>query len=460
MKHIQITTKTNLVFLLLLAILSIPRWSFAQTIIHRDPRIETATQAITTASLQSTIENLVKFHTRHNLSTQSNADIGIGAASHYIEQRLNELSKGREDFISAERVSYKAGGSGSRLDREILLPNIVATIKGSNLQDDRIIVMLGHYDSRTENNNDSTAFAPGANDNGSGVAALMESATFLAQHRLPVTVKIMFLSGEEHGLLGASHMAEIARNENWNVIAVINNDMISNSQSSDTDIRNNTKLRVFSENIPFVETELQAKERVYNSSQNDSPSRQLARYIKEIGERYTPNLEIKLIYRIDRFGRGGDHTPFCKTGFTAVRVCEYYENYDRTHAITQTIDGREFGDVIKGVDFEYLRKNTIVNLSTVMNLAYAPDAPLNVFTDASDLSNYSKISWQAPTLGVKPAGYYLLIRETDKSEWERKIFVEGESAVVSYSKDNYFFAVQAVSAAGNESVAVFSRGKK
>lgn len=460
MKQIQITTKSNLVFLLLLATLTIPQWSFAQTIISRDPRIETATQAITTASLQNTIEALVKFHTRHNLSTQSSADIGIGAASLYIEQRLHELSVGREDFVSVERVRYKAGGSGSRIEREIWLPNIVATIKGSNLQDDRVIVLLAHYDSRTENNNDSTSFAPGANDNGSGVAALMESASILAQNRLPVTVKIMFLSGEEHGLLGAAYMAEIARKENWNVIAVINNDMISNSQSSDTDIRNNTKLRVFSENIPFVETEEQAKERVYNSSQNDSPSRQLARYIKETGERYTPNLEIKLIYRIDRFGRGGDHTPFCKEGFTAVRVCEYYENYDRTHAITQTIDGREFGDVIKGVDFEYLRKNSIVNLSTVMNLAYAPASPQDVFTDASDLSNYSKISWQAPTLGVKPAGYYLLIRETDKSEWEKKIFVEGESTVVPYSKDNYFFAVQAVSKAGNESVAVFSKGKR
>ncbi|MFA5656907.1 MAG: M20/M25/M40 family metallo-hydrolase [Dysgonamonadaceae bacterium] len=460
MKQLQITTKVNLALLLLLTTLMVPQWSFSQITIKRDPRIETATQAISTASLQNTIENLVKFHTRHNLSTQNRADIGIGAASLYIEQKLNELSVGREDFVSIERVRYRAGGSGSRLEREIWLPNIIATIKGSNLQDNRVIIMLAHYDSRTENNNDSTAFAPGANDNGSGVATLMENATILAQNRLPVTVKIMFLSGEEHGLLGAAHMAKIAREENWNVIAVINNDMISNSQSSDTDIRNNTKLRVFSENIPFVETEQEAKERVYNSSQNDSPSRQLARYIKETGERYTPNLKIELIYRIDRFGRGGDHTPFCKEGFTAVRVCEYYENYDRTHKITETINGKEFGDVIKGVDFEYLRKNSVVNLSTVMNLAYAPAAPNNVYTDASELSNYSKISWKAPTVGIKPAGYYLLIRETDKSQWERKIFVEGESAEVPYSKDNYFFAVQAVSEAGNESIAVFSKGKR
>ncbi len=460
MKQLQIVIKANCALFLLLATLMVPHSSFSQVIINKDLRIEKATQKVSVTSLKNTIESLVKFHTRHNLSTQNRADIGIGAASHYIEQRLKKLTEGREDFISVERVRFRAGERGSRIEREIWLPNIIATIKGSNPQDNRIIVMLAHYDSRTENNNDSTAFAPGANDNGSGVAALMESATILVQKRLPVTIKIMFLSGEEHGLLGAAHMAKIAREENWNIIAVINNDMISNSQSSDTDIRNNGKLRVFSENIPFIETEQQSKERVYNSSQNDSPSRQLARYIKETGERYTPNLEIKLVYRIDRFGRGGDHTPFCKQGFTAVRICEYYENYDRTHAITQTINGKEFGDVIKGVDFEYLRKNSIVNLSTVMNLAYAPAAPQNVFTDASNLSNYSNISWQAPTIGIKPIGYYLLIRETDKSEWERKIFVEGESVVVPYSKDNYFFAVQAVSETGNESIAVFSKGKK
>lgn len=460
MRQINIINRAVRSLLLLSALLMFSYPSFSQVIINRDPRIEIATNQITTANLKNTIENLVKFHTRHNLSTQSKKDVGIGAASHHIEQRLNKLREGREDFFSVERVVYRVGGSGSRIEREISLPNIIATIKGSNTQDNRVIVMLAHYDSRTENNNDSTAFAPGANDNGSGVAALMESATILAKNRVPITVKIMFLSGEEHGLLGAAHMAKIAREQNWNVIAVINNDMISNSQSSDTDIRNNSKLRVFSENTPFVESEQQAKERAYNSSENDSPSRQLARYIKETGERYTPNLEIKLIYRIDRFGRGGDHTPFCKQGFTAVRVCEYYENYDRTHKITETINGKEFGDVMTGVDLEYLRKNSIVNLSTVMNLAYAPAVPQNVFTDASYLSNYSKISWQAPTSGPKPAGYYLLIRETDKSEWERKILVKGESVVVPYSKDNYFFAVQAVSEAGNESLAVFSKGKR
>lgn len=460
MKQLFIINRTNCSLLLLFILLTISYTSFSQVIVNRDLKIEKATEQITVASLKSTIEDLVKFHTRHNLSNQSNAEVGIGAASNYIEKRLNELREGREGFFSVERVYYRTGGKGTRIEREISLPNIIATVKGSNPQDNRIIVMLAHYDSRTENNNDSIAFAPGANDNGSGVAALMESATILSQNQLPITIKIMFLSGEEHGLLGASHMAKIAREQNWNVIAVINNDMISNSQSSDTDIRNNNKLRVFSENTPFVESEQQAKERTYNSAENDSPSRQLARYIKETGERYTPNLEIKLIYRIDRFGRGGDHTPFCKQGFTAVRVCEYYENYDRTHKITETINGRDYGDVITGVDLEYLRKNSIVNLSTVMNLAYAPAAPQNVYTDASDLSNYSKISWQAPALGVKPAGYYLLMRETDKSEWERKIFIKDESVVVPYSKDNYFFAVQAVSEAGNESLAVFSKGKR
>jgi hypothetical protein len=393
------------------------------------------------------------------MSTQSKEDMGIGAAAAYLEKRLSSIAYGNENHFSVQRVLYKAGGQGSRIPRVITLPNIVATIKGSH-NPEAIIVLLAHFDSRTQDNNDSTAFAPGANDNGSGVAALMEIASIIANHPLPVTVKLMFLSGEEHGLLGAAHMASVAREENWNILAVLNNDMISNSHSSDTDNRNNNILRVFSENIPFVEDESMARERSFNSSENDSPSRQLARYIKEVGERYADNLEIKLVYRNDRFGRGGDHTPFCRNGFTAVRICEYYENYDRTHKITETIDGKEYGDVLKGVDTEYLRKNTIVNLSVVMNLGYAPAPPVEVFTSVSGLSNKTRISWKNAMGTPEPYGYYLLVRETDSPVWQKKIFVKGNEIEVPYSKDNYFFAVQSVNETGNESLYVFSKGKR
>ncbi len=431
----------------------------AQQIIKRDSRISESICLISSDNMKDYINSLLIFHTRHNLSSQNRADFGIGASADYIEQKLIGFGRDNSNY-SVERVNYKAGGKGSRLNRELTLTNIIATIKGDNPQDDRIIVLLAHYDSRVDDNTDSTTFAPGANDNGSGVAALMEISRILAARRLPVTVKLMFLSGEEHGLLGAAHMSAMAKENNWNIIAVLNNDMISNSHSSETNIVNNSVVRVFSENIPFTETSEQARERIFNSSENDSPSRQLARYIKECGERYVENLTIKLIHRNDRFGRGGDHTPFSRNGFTAVRICEYYENYDRTHKKVELIDGIQYGDIIEGVDFEYLRKNCAANLATVMNLVYAPAAPLNVFTDVSSLYNRTTVSWNAPDNCPKPYGYYLLIRETDSPVWQKKIFVQGESIVVPYSKDNYFFAVQSVNENGNESLAQFSKGKR
>lgn len=456
MKNFTVKVKHQKFAFLSALMLLTSSYLFSQEIVVKDSRIEAAVNEISVDNMRSNISSLVKFHSRHNLSTKNRADFGIGAAATFIENRLKEYA-GTDKRFTIERVNYKAGGAGSRLGREITLTNIVATIKGSNT-DDRVIALLAHYDSRSEDNSDSTAFAPGANDNGSGTAALLEIARILAGKELSATVKLMFLSGEEHGLLGAAHMAKIAREEGWNLIAVLNNDMISNSQSSDTDIRNNSLLRVFSENIPVSESDQDARERVFNSAENDSPSRQLARYVKEIGERYTHNISIKLIYRNDRYGRGGDHTPFNRLGFTAVRLCEYYENYDRTHQKTEVRDGRQFGDVIEGVDFEYLRKNTSVNLSTLMNLALAPYEPLNVTTNVSSLSNFTEITWKEPGKGIAPKGYYLLIRETDSPVWQKKIFVNGLSVKVPLSKDNYFFGVQSVNDTGNESLTLFSKG--
>ncbi len=431
----------------------------SQTIIYKDSEIEKALSKISADSLRLYTDDLLRFKTRHNLSKRSDKYIGIGAAANYLEDRINSFRKGNEEFVSVERVDYRAGGAGSRLGREITLTNIIATIKGSGA-DNRVIALLAHYDSRVDDNSDSTSFAPGANDNGSGVAALLEISRILSAMRLPANVKVMFLSGEEHGLLGAAHMAQVAQIERWNLIAVLNNDMIGNAHSSETDIRNNTVLRVFSENIPFTETENQTRERVFNSSENDSPSRQLARYIKETGERYVENISVKLIYRNDRFGRGGDHTPFSRKGFTAVRICEYYENYNRTHQKVGIKNGINFGDMPDGVDFEYLRKNCAVNLSSVINLSKAPNPPSRVHTDISSLGNFSQISWKAPSYGETPYGYFILIRETDSPVWQKKIFVKGESVTLPLSKDNYFFAVQSVNNIGNESLAQFSTGDR
>ena len=457
--NIYSASKTILLILVAMLLLN-TSVALSQQIDNQDPLIVQAVTSVSSDSLKSYVNDILKFHTRHNLSSKTDKNIGIGAASNYIFNKIKSFSKESGPEILVERVEYNAGGKGSRLGREIVLSNIVATIKGSSTQDKRVIVLLAHYDNRIDNNNDSTSFAPGANDNGSGVSALIEIARVLSSYRLPLTVKLMFLSGEEHGLLGADHMAQIAANEKWDIVSVINNDMIGNSGASETDSRNNSMVRVFSENIPSLETDEMKRERVFNSSENDSPSRQLARYIKETGERYVLNLNINLVYRNDRFGRGGDHTPFSKRGFTSVRICEYYENYNRTHQPIIFKDGIQYGDLIDGVDFEYVRKNTSANLATVMNLSYAPPVPLDVKIDLSTLSGETKITWRSPETGKSPDAYYLLIRETDKSQWQRKILVKGNSVIVPLSKDNYFFGVQSIDNAGHESLSVLATGNR
>ena len=432
--------------------------SFAQTILDRDPVIEQAVKEVSVPEMHKLIEDLVSFHNRNNLSSMNEKEKGIGASAEYLYNKVASFIPSSQGRLGVEKVFYTTGGINTRMGREVNLCNVVATIKGSNATDNRVIALLAHYDSRSLEGNDSTEYAPGANDNGSGVACLMEMTRLMSRIDLPVTIKIMFLSGEEHGLLGAGHMAEIAQKEKWNLIAVINNDMIGNSNASETNTHSNNMVRVFSENTPISENEELRKIRIFNSSENDSPSRQLARYIKEVGERYVDNMIVKLIYRNDRFGRGGDHTPFCRKGYTAVRVCEMNENYYRTHQKTEEKNGIRYGDEIWAIDFEYVRKNTGINLAVATNLALAPDVPVNVKIDVSGLTNYTELSWEAPQKGKVPAAYYVLMRETDQSGWQKKILVHGTNIRLPYSKDNYFFAVQSVDENAHESLPVFAVG--
>lgn len=423
-----------------------------QVLVDRDPRIAQAVAAICVDSLQATITDLVGFHTRHNLSSRTDPTRGIGAAAQYLYDKASRHIPASQDRLSVEKMYYTAGGPQTRLGREVELCNVVATLQGSD-PDRPMILLLAHYDSRVDHDHDSTSQAPGANDNGSGVAALMEIVRLASRIPTSATLKIAFLSGEEHGLLGAAHMAALARQQQWNIIAVLNNDMIGNADASQTGLHNNSVVRLFSENIPAIEDQRAARLRAYNSAENDSPSRQLARYIKQVGERYVDQLEVRLIYRNDRFGRGGDHTPFSQQGFTAVRITEYGENYDRTHQLVRRQNGIAYGDMIGGVDFQYVRKNAGINLASALNLAMAPQAPRQVRVDISALSNYTDLSWEAPQ-GNAPAGYRVLIRQTDRSMWQQAIVVSEPRVRLPLSRDNYFFAVQSVDAAGHESLAV------
>ena len=427
----------------------------AQTILNRDPEIKKMVDEISKVKIEEYVRKLVSYYTRHNMSEQNNPTKGIGAAWNWIKAEMEKNVSQSEGRLNVKFEEYTVGGQGQRIQGETKLKNVVATLKGIDPNDDRIIIISAHLDSRAAADVDNTSFAPGANDDGSGVAAILELVRIMSIRKFPATIIFMTVSGEEHGLYGAKYMAAKAKQEKWNIIAMLNNDMIGNSGSSETLLNDNMRVRVFSEGVPAYETEQMASLRKYTSGENDSKSRQLARYIKETGERYVEQINVTLIYRNDRFGRGGDHTPFCQEGFTAVRLTEYNENYDRTHKVPVVVNGIQEGDLPEYVDYEYIRKNAGVNLSTIANLALAPFEPVNCGIVTSGLTNKTTIRWDAPSRGTKPSGYYLLMRETYQPLWEKKIFVTGTEVPVPYSKDNYFFGVQSVDAAGHESLIVF-----
>jgi hypothetical protein len=442
-------------YYILLAITLMAASLNGQTIINRDPVISEMVNSISRDNIESTINTLVSFHTRHNMSLQDDPARGIGASWSWVKAEMEKSVPSSDGRLSVEYVNYTVGGEGQRIKEPVNLKNVVATLKGTDPDDDRVLIISAHLDSRVEGDADNTTFAPGANDDGSGVAAILEMVRIMSQHPFSATIKFMIVTGEEHGLLGAAHMANIAEKEGWNIVAMLNNDMIGNWQSSGTLLRDNMRVRVFSEGVPAYETEEMARARAYSSGENDGKARQLARYIKETGERYVDQLDVTLVYRNDRFGRGGDHTPFCRKGFTAVRITEFNENYNRTHATPRVEDGIEYGDLPVGVDFEYVRKNAAVNLATLANLALAPYSPENVSVNIAGMSNSTTLYWDKPAKGKEPAGYYLLIRETWQHTWDKKIFVRDSEITVPYSKDNYFFAVQSVDQAGHESIPVF-----
>lgn len=299
----------------------------------------------------------------------------------------------------------------------------------------------------------STDYAPGANDDGSGVAAVIESARVLSKSKFPMSILFVAVSGEEQGLLGAKMLADKAKKENWEIEAVLNNDMIGNNSFDAPKNDGTPKLRVFSEGLSAFETEKSAaKIRTYGL-ENDGNARQLARYVKEIGEKYVKNIDIKLIYRNDRFLRGGDHTPFVNSGFTAVRLTDYYENYDHQHQDMRTENSKKYGDLIKFMDFDYLKTNTEVNVAVLANLAKSTPQPVNVLMDVKELSNDTKLTWEKPA-SPKIKGYQVLIRDTSSPVWTKRIFTTETSITIPLSKDNYLFAVESLSISGNQSLPV------
>lgn len=427
--------------------------SFAQAVVQRDPEIEQMVREVSADSLHSYINTLVGFGTRNTLSTQKDPKRGIGAARNWVLSRFNLLAKGANGRLTAFIDTTTYGPDGRRVDTAINLGNVVATLKGTDPADNRIFIISGHLDNMRTSVMDRTGDAPGANDDGSGSAAVLECARVMSKHSFPATIIFVAVSGEEQGLLGATYMAKKAKREAWNIEAVLNNDIMGSNNSSETNIIDNTKVRVFSEGLPSYELDKNGKMIRSYGLENDGKARQLARYVKEVGERYVDNLQVVMIYRNDRYLRGGDHSPFVDSGYAAVRITEMNENYYHQHQNVRLENGIQYGDLPQFMDFEYLRKNTALNLSNLANLAKAPAMPQEVKVDVKNLTNYTVLNWQAPKAG-KTKGYYILMRETTSPVWQKKIFTADTHAQLPYSKDNYFFAVQAVNENGNESLPV------
>ena len=425
--------------------------AFGQQVVIRNPEIQQLVQQVNADSLKKYTEKLASFHSRHTLNTD--AKNGMIAAQNYVKAKFTEFASKSKGRMTANIEEFVVPGDGRRIVADAKVGNVIARLAGTNPNDPRIIVISGHLDSRNKDVMDAAGEAPGANDDGSGVALVIELARILASTEFPATLLFVAFTGEEQGLKGATYLADKAKAESWKIEAVLNNDIVGNSSSSETNISNNTVMRVFSETIPLAEDERGATLRRSINSDNDSPSRQLARYIKELGERYVDQMEVKLIYRNDRFLRGGDQTPFMKNGFTAVRMSEMNENFLYQHENVRVENGIQYGDLPEFMDFEYLRKVAAVNLAAAASLGQSAGMPKEVKIDVRGLSNSSILTWKAPIHG-NPKGYYVLMRETSSSMWEKKFYTEATQLKLPYSKDNYFFAVQSVSEHGTESLPV------
>ncbi|WP_113651661.1 M20/M25/M40 family metallo-hydrolase [Pedobacter namyangjuensis] len=427
--------------------------SFSQQTVVADSKISEMVKEVSPTNLENIIKKLVSFHTRHTLSDTLSKTTGIGAARTWIKSEFEKYGKENKSTLQVSYDTFIQEADGRRITAPVVLKNVIAILPGTDPNDKRMLMVSGHYDSRVTDVMNAKDFAPGANDDASGVAAVLEMCRIMSKYKFSSTIVFVAMVGEEQGLYGATNLAKRAKTEGWNVHLLMNNDIVGNSYGMETDIKDNKSVRVFSEGVSPLETPAQVAARQSAGTDNDGKARQAARYIKEVAERYVDQLEVKLIYRRDRFLRGGDHTPFSQQGFAAVRITEMNEDFNRQHQDVRTENGFKFGDLPEYVDYNYLQKVTRMNLAVMANLALSSQEPENVVVLTSGLTNKTALKWEAPK-GKTPAGYYVLMRETTSPFWEKKFFVKENSATLNYSKDNFYFGVQSVDESGHESLVV------
>jgi Peptidase family M28 len=418
-----------------------------------DPRIAAALREISPTHIQADIEKLVSFGTRSTISAQDPASVaagqGIGAAREWLKSQLERYSKDCGGCLEVKTDAFTQARA-ERIPEPIEIVNVYAVLKGTDPEAaKRIVLVTGHYDSRVTDILDAKSPAPGANDDGSGTAVSLECARVLSKLKFRSTIIFLTVAGEEQGLNGSTHFAKIAKEQGWNILAVLNNDIVGGDKGVGQDP---SVVRVFSEGVPVAADDKQLKQIRALGGESDSPSRELARYVVEMGAAYNLGVKPLLVFRLDRYLRGGDHYAFNEQGYTAVRFTEYREDFNHQHQTLRTENGVEYGDLAKFVDFDYVAKVARLNALTLATLASAPAPPATVRVLTSSLDNDSTLKW---TPSGDASGYEVLWRATSSPVWEHIQSVGNvATTTLKLSKDNVIFAVRAIDSEGHRSLPV------
>ncbi len=434
--------------LLSLAFILSTTLTFAQT----DQRVYDIINAVSAERIQKDVTTLVNFGTRHTLSDTISKTKGIGAARRWIKSEFEKISTTCGDCLE---VTYHRDlvkkGENARIVKDVEVVNVVAIQRGTKYPD-RYIIMSGDIDSRVSDPTNFTSVSPGANDNASGMAGTIEAARVLSKYKFENSIIYLGLSGEEQGLFGGQGLVKSAKEKGWDIIGIFNNDMIGNIKGVDG-IISNTDFRIFSEPVPPTETERERNMRRFYGGEVDGISRQLARYVHKNVKTYMPEMNPMMIYRLDRFGRGGHHRPFNDAGYAGIRIMEAHENYTQQHQDIRVEDGIAYGDVLEHVNFDYARKLTAVNAINMASLAWAPPAPKEVKIGGI-VEPSAKFEWSKVEGAV---GYKIYWRDTTSPTWDHSRYVGDvtEFTLNGIVIDNYFFGISAVGKDGFESVVVF-----
>jgi hypothetical protein len=418
-----------------------------------DPQIAAALAQVSAQRIEANIEKLVSFETRLTLSAQDPDSIkaghGIGAAREWIKGEFESYSRACGGCLEVKTDTFTENPA-ARIPKPTVITNVYAVLRGTDPENaKRIVLVTGHYDSRNSDTFDATGIAPGANDDASGTAVSLECARVLSKLKFPATIIFLTVAGEEQGLNGSAHFATMAKDQGWDIEAALNNDIVGGDRSPE---QNPGIVRVFSEGVPVAATEADVR-RIRNlGGENDSASRQLARYIAEVARTYQTAIKPLLVFRLDRYLRGGDHYSFNQQGYAAVRFTEYREDFNHQHQNVRTENGIAYGDVLKFVNFDYVANVARVNAATLASLASAPAPSGRVRLQTKDLENDSTLTWEA---SPGSSSYEVLWRDTASPEWDHAQPVGNVIRVtLPMSKDNVIFAVRAVDGAGHRSLAV------